>query len=303
MSAFFLGIPESPTYLLLHHLRKEPLVDPFTGDLKGELNLNDWLPTFKRVAKWNQWTEEELLLQLAGHLRGRTFCDWNLMSSDDRQSYSRVLQALKERVDTGQRALAVQDFRHLHQSDNETAGDFIDRLEMTFQLPYGADVMAKETRLRLLQGQLQEGLRDKILESQTVVGSLDYTALCLAAKNEERRLTELARRHHYRASGSSKGSTTPPAWQTSSLAKETAKSKPPDPKTGAPPECFNCGCRGHLKHNYLYPSPARAESKGKSSQAKPSTLSVSTVYEDPTEENPLDFLHSDSDDQTCLIQI
>ena len=205
-------------------------MDPFTGDLKGELNLNDWLPTFKRVAKWNQWTEEELLLQLAGHLRGRTFCDWNLMSSDDRQSYSRVLQALKERVDTGQRALAVQDFRHLHQSDNETAGDFIDRLEMTFQLAYGADVMAKETWLRLLQGQLQEGLRDKILESQIVVGSLDYTALCPAAKNEERRLTELARRHHHRASGSSKGSTTPPAWQTSPLAKETAKSKPPDPK-------------------------------------------------------------------------
>jgi len=58
--------------------------------------------------------------------------------------------------------------------------------------------MAEETRLRLTHGrQLQEGLRDKILEGPTVVGSLDYTALCLVAKNEERRLTELASCLHY----------------------------------------------------------------------------------------------------------
>ena len=71
--------------------------------------------------------------------------------------------------------------------------------EKDFPAGCGADVMAEETQLRLLQGQLQEGLRDKILESPIVVGSLDYTALCLAAKNEERRLTELARRHHHQS--------------------------------------------------------------------------------------------------------
>ena len=76
--------------------------------------------------------KEELLLQLAGHLQGRVFREWNSMSSDDCQSYSRAVRVLKKGVDTGQRALAAQDFCHLHQRDNETAGDFIKRLERTF---------------------------------------------------------------------------------------------------------------------------------------------------------------------------
>ena len=79
-----------------------PPVDPFTGDPKGGLNFDDWWPTLERAAKWNQWTEEELLLQLAGHLQGRAFREWNLMSCDDRQSYSRAVQVMKEWVDTGQ---------------------------------------------------------------------------------------------------------------------------------------------------------------------------------------------------------
>lgn len=114
-------------------------MDPFTGDPKGELNFDDWLPTLERVVKWNQWIEEELLLQLAVHLRGRAFHE-NLMSSEDCQSYSKAMRVLKEQVDTGQRALAAQD--HLHQHDNEMVGDFIGCLERTFQLAYGADVMA-----------------------------------------------------------------------------------------------------------------------------------------------------------------
>ena len=33
---------------------KAPPVDQFTGDPKGELNFDDWLPTLERAAKWNQ---------------------------------------------------------------------------------------------------------------------------------------------------------------------------------------------------------------------------------------------------------
>ncbi len=48
---------------------KAPPVEPFSGE-NPEVRLDDWLPALQRAAEWNQWTEEELLLQLAGHLRG-----------------------------------------------------------------------------------------------------------------------------------------------------------------------------------------------------------------------------------------
>ena len=54
------------------HMRrgKAPPVDTFCG-VDPECRFEDWLPTLKRAAKWNGWTEDDLLLQLAGHLKGR----------------------------------------------------------------------------------------------------------------------------------------------------------------------------------------------------------------------------------------
>lgn len=46
---------------------KAPPVDTFSGDN----NFEDWLPALRRAATWNAWSNEETLLQLAGHLRGR----------------------------------------------------------------------------------------------------------------------------------------------------------------------------------------------------------------------------------------
>ena len=49
---------------------KAPPVDAFTGT-DPECRLEDWLPTRKRAADWNGWTDSDLLLQLAGHLKGQ----------------------------------------------------------------------------------------------------------------------------------------------------------------------------------------------------------------------------------------
>lgn len=43
---------------------KAPPVDPFTGE-NPEMRLDDWLPSLQRASTWNEWTDEELLLQLA----------------------------------------------------------------------------------------------------------------------------------------------------------------------------------------------------------------------------------------------
>ena len=49
---------------------KAPPVDPFTGD-DPEIRFDDWLPTLTRASYWNEWSPEENLLHLAGHLRGQ----------------------------------------------------------------------------------------------------------------------------------------------------------------------------------------------------------------------------------------
>jgi len=56
---------------------------------------------------------------------------------------------------------------------------------------YGKDGMATETREVLLFGQMKEGLRYKIIKSPSVYGARSYKVLCIAAENEEKRITGL----------------------------------------------------------------------------------------------------------------
>ena len=57
--------------------------------------------------------------------------------------------------------------------------------------------MSDKTRGTLLHGQLQEGLRYDIMKAPAVSGSPGYKELCLASRNEEKRLAELAKRRQY----------------------------------------------------------------------------------------------------------
>ena len=101
-----------------------------------EMRLDDWLPSLERAQAWNDWTGEEMLLQLAGHLQ-----EWSLLSSSEKASYAEAVKALKMRLDPGSRALAAQDFRHTSQGDQERVADFIRRLERTFYVAYGREGM------------------------------------------------------------------------------------------------------------------------------------------------------------------
>lgn len=57
--------------------------------------------------------------------------------------------------------------------------------------------MAEETRNALLYAQLQEGLKYALMKAPAVFGAQGYQELCVAARNEERRLNELNSRKQY----------------------------------------------------------------------------------------------------------
>ena len=73
------------------------------------------------------WSDEETLLQLAGHLRGRALEEWNLLEDCEKSSLEGAVSALKKRLEPS-KTLAAQDFRRTGQRDQETVSDYIRRL-------------------------------------------------------------------------------------------------------------------------------------------------------------------------------
>ena len=61
-------------------------------------------------------------------------------------------------------------------------------------MPFGSNKLSKETKDAMLYGQLQEGLRLSIIRSPSVLGTLAYKELCMAAKHKGKRKVEL-RKH------------------------------------------------------------------------------------------------------------
>ena len=80
---------------------------------------DDWFQSLQRASEWNQWTNDETLIQLAGHLRGYALQEWTLLRPTEKESV--VVPALRSHLDSGSRALAAQDFRHASQRKNESA--------------------------------------------------------------------------------------------------------------------------------------------------------------------------------------
>ena len=44
--------------------------------------------------KWNGWSSEEQVIQLAGHLKGKALQEWNLLGEGLVQNYEEAVQAL-----------------------------------------------------------------------------------------------------------------------------------------------------------------------------------------------------------------
>ena len=75
------GVPSEQTPQSKPRKGKASPVEMFIGN-DPEVHLYDWLPSLSRAATWNNWFSEELLIQLAGHLKERTLQEWNLLCED-----------------------------------------------------------------------------------------------------------------------------------------------------------------------------------------------------------------------------
>ena len=126
--------PVHPAGSRVHH-GKAPPVDSITGK-HLEIHFDECLPSLGRAHDWNDWTKEELLLQLAGHRRARVLQEWGILETDTKKSYTQSVDALHRRLNPGSRTLAAQDFRHTLQAEEERAANFIQRLQRTFNIAY-----------------------------------------------------------------------------------------------------------------------------------------------------------------------
>ena len=269
---------------------KAPPIDPYTAE-DSEVRLEDWLPTLDRAATWNGWSDEEKLMQLAGHLRGRAVQEWNLISPEEKATFTAAVDALRMRLDPGNRVLATQDFRHACQNESESVIDYVRRLERLFQVAYGRDGLNTETREALLYSQLHEGLKYELMKSPAVSGAQSFKQLCLCAKTEEKRLAGLKRRQSYQRDGQPKRV---PGKERHGRYSPASKSESPAPgqKFGhgsRERRCYICDNPGHLARDCTQAkkeSTAKLDSVGRKSTTGARTKMVKARW------NPQDLLYS-----------
>ena len=284
---------------------KAPPVEPYTGE-NPDLLWEEWLPMFERAASWNGWTEQDRLLQLAGHLRGKALQEWNLLSSSHKSTFATATSEMQTRLDPGSKVIAVQEFRHMSQKPTEMVSDFIRRLEQAFRRAYGREPMSVETRCALLQGQLQEGLKYNIVTAPAVSGAGTYQELCIAAKNEERRQLALSQRQLYKreldtANKGGRSGNTPNSGPVQRPYKGATEQRPRDSRE--PKRCYICNSPDHLAKQCRAPK-TESRSNGKQTTHPHKPVSAKKVESDSSkdlldsenlEPSLMDILYSSSD--------
>ena len=83
------------------------------------IHLHNWLPSLQPAANWNGWTEEEQLIQFAGHLKGRALAEWNLLTAEETRTVEEAAKSMRDRLDPCSKVMAGQDFRRTMQGDGE----------------------------------------------------------------------------------------------------------------------------------------------------------------------------------------
>ena len=263
--------------------RKAPPVDSFHGDSRS-IKLDEWLPTLERAATWNAWSEQDKLLQLAGHLRGRALQEWSLLQGSEKQTMDSAVEALRNRLDPGSRMLGALEFKHMSQHPKEGVCEFVTRLEKAFREAYGREPLSKETRDALLFAQLQDGLRYELVQAPAVSGALSYEQLCIAAKGEERRLVALRKRQEL-GGGRSQDGLVPPRIRPKSMRTSQTEGRHPRNVRDRSGKrvCYVCQKPGHFGNECR---KRKTESSGERLQNRGTSFKSTSQHKGSYTRNP-----------------
>ena len=161
-------------------------------------------------------------------MRGKAWQEWNLLDDEERATFSDAVKAMKEVLGPGSKILAAQHFRHIVQEETEPVSAIVTRLERMFRVAYGGDKLSPDTRAAFLYGQLQEGLKQNLMNSPNVSGALTYKELhvVMTAKNEEKRESEMKKLRQYQNPPKAPASNAPPTKKTTPPSNSSSQPRP-----------------------------------------------------------------------------
>ena len=120
----------------------------------GNASIESYLERFDEVAEWNEWTEEEKVMQLIMHLTGSAKVTVKLLPCKERKSYYHICKTLRESFSCRRSAFAIQqEFWNKMKSSKQSLPEFANELR-TLSYEAFSMMMTGESGVRAVEDML-----------------------------------------------------------------------------------------------------------------------------------------------------